>query len=274
MRQAGCPPPRLRSIAAGSEPRATVNAHSVPGDPAGAVGCEESDYGSNVIRLRNALQSLHAQRPFPAGLRSRKRRHVRFNNPGSHGIDADPTRPEGERKLFDQRVDSSLSGRIGREYLRGSVRRHGGNQRDAASVMQHGKELLYEKKRRAHIDGKHLVEVLRGRLLDGRSLGYTGIGDEDIQALTKSCTSLCSELVRSVRGGKVRLHSLSPTTGLADASHNRIGLRFAAAVVYECPGACGRQSDGGGTPYPTRRAGNERRFSDQSYIRVRRRNGP
>ena len=139
--------------------------------------------------------------------------------------------------------------------------------------MQHREELLDEKKWRAHVDGKQLVEVLHGRLLEGRGLGYPGIGDQDIQALSNSFTSLRSESVRSILGCEVRLHSVRLATGLADARHNRLGLRFAAAIVHERPGAPGRQGDGGGTSYSTRRAGNERRFSNQNDISFRQRNG-
>ena len=135
--------------------------------------------------------------------------------------------------------------------------------------MQHRQELLYEKERRAHVDGKQLVEVLDGRLFDARGPGYAGIGDQDIEARADDFTSLGSESVRSVRGAQIRLHDIRLATALADARHNRLCLRLAAAVVHECPGARNAQGDGSGTPYSARGAGNERRFSNQSDISYR-----
>lgn len=135
--------------------------------------------------------------------------------------------------------------------------------------MQHRQELLDEKKRRTHIHGKQGVEVLHARLFYCRGLGYTGVGNQDVQALANDFTGVGSEPVRPVRGGKVRLHSIRPPTGLADTQNNPLGLGFAAAVMHENPCARSRQSDGGGAPYHTRGASDERRFSNQSDLSFR-----
>jgi hypothetical protein len=65
------------------ELRAAVDSNRIAGDPAGVVGCEESDDPSDIIRLGDALQGLHPQRDIATRIRLREVGHVCFDDTGN-----------------------------------------------------------------------------------------------------------------------------------------------------------------------------------------------
>jgi hypothetical protein len=74
---------------AASELGAAVNADDISSDPARIVGRQEGNHRPDVLRLGHALECLHAEDDFAAGLDLGEIRHVGFHGTGRDGIDAD-----------------------------------------------------------------------------------------------------------------------------------------------------------------------------------------
>ena len=83
-------------------------------------------------------------------------------------------------------------------------------------------------------------------VLDGRCLGYPGIGDEDIEAITDDPANLLGERMRAIWGGEVSSDRIGAAAGVADFRHHSLCLLCAAAIMNEdlCSGFGERQCAG------------------------------
>ena len=63
----------------------------IAADPPGIFRCQEGDDATDIVRLRQTLERLHAQRKVAAGVRLDEVRHIGLDHTGRHRIDADPT---------------------------------------------------------------------------------------------------------------------------------------------------------------------------------------
>src|SRR6267378_4703233 len=68
-----------------SELRAAIDSDGIPGNPARIVGGEKSDDATDVVRLGNSLQRLHAERGIASRVRFGQARHVSRDDAGRHG---------------------------------------------------------------------------------------------------------------------------------------------------------------------------------------------
>jgi C4-dicarboxylate-specific signal transduction histidine kinase len=82
----------------------------VPGDPPGIFGCKEGDDTADVVGLRKTLQRLHAQGEVTTSVCLGEIRHVRLNNTGCYGIDADAACAKHRGEMLHQSVDGALGG--------------------------------------------------------------------------------------------------------------------------------------------------------------------
>ena len=84
--------------------------------------------------------------------------------------------------------------------------------------------MLHKEEGRADVDGKEAVEILDRRVLDLRSLGDAGIGDEDVEAVADDgadlVASLCgpSGAARSAATASARPPALRISATTASAS--------------------------------------------------------
>jgi len=127
--------------------------------------------------------------------------------------------------------------------------------------MQDRQKLLHEKERRAHVDREETIEILDAGLFDRRVLGDTGIGNEDIQAITDDGPDLPGELVRPVGRGEIGRDDIGAAAGPADFRNNSFRRLRAARVMDEHLGAGLGERQCAGAADAARGAGDESRFS-------------
>src|ERR1700738_4213500 len=80
----------------------------IAADPPGIFRCQEGDGATDIVRLRQTLERLHAQRKVAAGVRLGEVRHIGLDHTGRHRIDADPAGAKQRGKMLHQRVNGAL----------------------------------------------------------------------------------------------------------------------------------------------------------------------
>src|ERR1700704_663448 len=91
-----------------SELRAAIDADGIAGDPPGIFGCQEGDNTTDVVGLRNALERLHPKDELAARVCLGEVRHVRLDDTGRDGIDADTACAKHRGEMLHQGVDGAL----------------------------------------------------------------------------------------------------------------------------------------------------------------------
>ena len=139
----------------------------IAADPPGIFRCQEGDDATDIVRLRQTLESLHAQREIAAGVRFGEVRHIGLDHTGRHRIDADPAGAKQRGKMLHQRVNGALRCCIGWDRPDNAACRERRDENDTASFRQDRKQLLDEKEGGANVDGEQLIEILNGGIFDG-----------------------------------------------------------------------------------------------------------
>ena len=134
----------------------------ITGDPTRIFGREERNDATDIVRLRQALERLHAERQVAAGVRLGEARHIGVDHTGRNRSDADPTGAKQRGKMLHQRVNGALGCCIGWNYPGNAACRGRSEQNDTASVRQDWKQLLDEKEGGANVDGEQPIEILNG----------------------------------------------------------------------------------------------------------------
>src|SRR5712672_3856326 len=238
------------SLSLNSELRTAIHVDGFAGDPPSIVRCQEGDDAADVVRPREALQRLHAKREVEARICLGEVQHVRLDDTGRDGIDADTTCAKGRGEMLHQGVDGALSCRIRWFGTNNGARCERREENDAASLRQDRKELLHKKERRADVDREELIEILHRRFLDGRHFQDPCISDKDVQAISDNAAGLPGKLAGAVRGGKIRRYGIRSTTGFAYLCDNTVGFLRAAAVMHENLGAGGASASALARPMP------------------------
>src|SRR6267378_2126800 len=223
-----------------SEFRAAVDPDRVAGDPAGLVGGEEGDDSADVVRLGDTLQGLNDQREVAAHIRLGKAGHIRFDDAGCDGVDADAASAECRSEVRHQRIEGALGSRIGRKCadgLAGELHRSAcgkrGDEHDTAALAHDGQQLLHQEVRRADIDGEEGVEVLDRGVLDACRLRDARIGHQDVQAGPDDALNQLGQRVRAVRRPQIDGHLFGTAAGPTNLGDDRLSLLLAAGIVNE-----------------------------------------
>src|SRR5882757_11207125 len=117
-----------------SKIRAAIDADGIARDPSGVLGCQEGDHATDVVGPREALQRLHAQRDVAARACLGEVQHVRLDDTGRDGIDADTTFAELRSEMLYQSVDGALGCCIRGFGSNNGSRRERREENDAASL--------------------------------------------------------------------------------------------------------------------------------------------
>jgi hypothetical protein len=195
------------------------------GDPPGIFGRQEGDDATDVVGLRKPLERLHAQGDVTTGVCFGEFRHVRLNDTGCHGIDADAACAKQRGEMLHQSVDGALGRCIRWNRANDCAGRERREENDAASLRHDRQQLLHKKKRCADVDCEELIEILDRRFLDRRRFRDACIGHKDVQAISDNAAGLPGKLVGAVRGGKIRRYGIRSATGFANLRDHTVAPR-------------------------------------------------
>ena len=117
----------------------------IAADPPGIFRCQEGDDATDIVRLRQTLERLHAQRKVAAGVRLDEVRHIGLDHTGRDRVDADAAGTEQRCEMLHETVDGAFGCCVGRDRTDNATRRERRDENDAATLRQDRKQLLDEK---------------------------------------------------------------------------------------------------------------------------------
>jgi hypothetical protein len=235
----------------------------IAGDPARIFGREKGNDATDIVRLCEALERLHAECKVAAAVRLGEVRHFGLDHTGRHRIDADPTGAKQRGEMFHQRVNSALGRCIGWDRPDNAACRERCDQNDTASFRQDRKQLLNEKEGGADVNGEQPIEILNGGIFDGGGFRDPRISDKDIEAIADDVARDFGKLVRPIGSLEIGRDCVAAAPSFAYLADDTVGFIGAMAVVHQDLRTSGGECQRAGAADAAGGAGDECGFSGE-----------
>ena len=111
--------------------------------------------------------------------------------------------------------------------------------------------------------GEKIVEILERRVLDFRSFGNAGIGDENVEPFAHDSAHILGELVWCVGLGEIGGKRFGAAASLADFRNDGFGFVRRAAIMHKNLRALPGECEGAGAADTARGARDERGLTGQ-----------